>query len=93
MGISPRQYADAHRQARLKTALKTDTTATQALYDAGYTATSLYTHADAILGMTPVRYQQGGTMATIHYTITPCDLGDASSGDDPTGDMSHQFGR
>ena len=40
VGISPRQYADAYRQNRLRNLLRENGTVTDALYQAGYTASS-----------------------------------------------------
>jgi AraC family transcriptional regulator of adaptative response/methylated-DNA-[protein]-cysteine methyltransferase len=74
VGISPRQYADNYRQARLKTALKAGISATDAIFDAGYTASSQVYSGD-ILGMTPITYRTGGEAITITYTIVPCSLG------------------
>ncbi len=76
VGVSPRQYADAYRQGRLKNALKNGANATDAVYDAGYTASSqVYNQADNILGMTPIHYRNGGDSITITYSIIPCELG------------------
>lgn len=76
VGVSPRKYADAQRQKRLKTQLKESTTVTEALYAAGYGASSrLYAQSHETLGMTPIHYRKGGIMATIVYTITPCEFG------------------
>ncbi|NDJ61146.1 MAG: bifunctional DNA-binding transcriptional regulator/O6-methylguanine-DNA methyltransferase Ada [Chloroflexi bacterium] len=76
VGISPRQYADAQRQARLKSALHGETRVTDALYAAGYeTSSSLYEHVDDVLGMTPVIYRERGKTMNIHYTIAASRLG------------------
>lgn len=76
VGISPRQYADSYRQGRLKSALKTGATATDAVYDAGYsTSSQVYEHTHQLLGMTPIHYRNGGEALTITYTIVGCSLG------------------
>jgi AraC family transcriptional regulator of adaptative response/methylated-DNA-[protein]-cysteine methyltransferase len=76
VGVSPRQYADAYRQGRLKNALKNGANATDAVYDAGYsTSSQVYEHTDAVLGMTPIHYREGADAITITYTIVPCQLG------------------
>lgn len=74
VGISPRQYADSYRQGRLKTALKNGISATDAVYDAGYSASSQVYSGD-VLGMTPITYRAGGEAITITYTIMSCSLG------------------
>jgi AraC family transcriptional regulator, regulatory protein of adaptative response / methylated-DNA-[protein]-cysteine methyltransferase len=76
MGITPRQYADAIRVARLKSNLRKGTDVTTALYETGYGSPSrLYEKSDAQLGMTPATYRQGGREMHISYTITDCALG------------------
>src|ERR1700676_3845438 len=76
MGITPRQYADAIRVARLKSNLRKGTDVTTALYETGYGSPSrLYEKSDAQLGMTPATYRQGGQGMQISYTITDCSLG------------------
>jgi AraC family transcriptional regulator of adaptative response/methylated-DNA-[protein]-cysteine methyltransferase len=76
MGITPRQYADACRLARLKTRLKESRTVTTALYEAGYGSSSrLYERASSQLGMTPGTYRRGGRATQIRYTLAACPLG------------------
>src|SRR5947209_13326100 len=54
VGVSPRQYADAHRLGRLKERLRKGDDVTTALYEAGYGSSSrLYERAASQLGMTP----------------------------------------
>ena len=76
LGITPRQYADAIRVARLKSELRKETNVTTALYEAGYGSTSrLYERSNAQLGMTPATYRRGGRGMNISYTIANCALG------------------
>lgn len=76
MGISPRQYADALRVARLKANLGEETDVTTALHEAGYgSASRLYEQSDAQLGMTPGTYRRGGDGMRIGYTIANSELG------------------
>ena len=76
IGVSPRQYADAQRQSRLKNELKQTDTVTDALYEAGYgTMSSFYDQTDTILGMKPVTYRDRGKAMNIIYTVAPCRLG------------------
>jgi AraC family transcriptional regulator of adaptative response/methylated-DNA-[protein]-cysteine methyltransferase len=76
MGISPRQYADAHRMRHLKGRLKKGDDVTTALYDAGFGSSSrLYERAPAHLGMTPATYRLGGKGMDIQYTIADSPLG------------------
>jgi AraC family transcriptional regulator of adaptative response/methylated-DNA-[protein]-cysteine methyltransferase len=76
MGITPRQYADAIRVARLKSHLRKGTNVTTALYETGYgSASRLYEKSDAQLGMTPATYRRGGRGMQISYAIADCSLG------------------
>ena len=80
MGITPRQYADARRLARLKKTLKEKNNVTEAMYEAGYgSSRSLYERAPSVLGMTPATYRRGGEGARISYTIVKCPSGPAGS--------------
>jgi len=76
MGITPRQYADAVRVARLKSDLGKGANVTSALYEAGYgSASRLYDHSDTQLGMTPATYRRGGRGMQISYTICESTMG------------------
>lgn len=76
MGITPKQYADAHRMERFKGELRKGEAVTSALYGAGYGSSSrLYERADTQLGMTPAVYRKGGAGMQITYTVVPCSLG------------------
>jgi len=76
VGVSPRQYADTHRQQRLKATIKEAETILDAAYQAGYnTSSTLYAQAEDILGMKPSTYQRGGEAVTVIYSIVPCRLG------------------
>ena len=76
VGISPRAYADARRQDRLKAHLKSADTVTEAVYAAGYaSSSSAYTRTPDFLGMTPVHYRSGGEALQIGFATAPCRLG------------------
>ncbi|HXP30263.1 MAG TPA: bifunctional DNA-binding transcriptional regulator/O6-methylguanine-DNA methyltransferase Ada [Stellaceae bacterium] len=76
LGISPREYADAQRLARVKARLKEGNGVADALYAAGYGSSSrLYERADAQLGMTPATYRKAGAGAEIRYAISASPLG------------------
>jgi AraC family transcriptional regulator of adaptative response/methylated-DNA-[protein]-cysteine methyltransferase len=76
VGVSPRQFADACRLARLKTGLKGGESVTTAMFAAGYGSSSrLYEKAAGQLGMTPGEYRKGGSRATVRYATAKCDLG------------------
>ena len=76
LGITPRQFTDAHRMEQLKSKLRKGEKVTTAMYDAGFGSSSrLYERAPGQMGMTPASYRRGGEGMTIRYTIAPCSLG------------------
>jgi AraC family transcriptional regulator of adaptative response/methylated-DNA-[protein]-cysteine methyltransferase len=59
-GLTPKDYAAAHRAKRIRTELGRSATVTDAIYDAGYSSNSrFYEKSDEVLGMTPSRYRAG----------------------------------
>jgi AraC family transcriptional regulator of adaptative response/methylated-DNA-[protein]-cysteine methyltransferase len=76
VGVSPREYAEACRMARIRAALADDDDIAGAVYDAGYGSGSrLYAQADAHLGMTPATYRRGGRGIEMLYTMVDSPLG------------------
>lgn len=76
MGITPRQYAESRRLSQFKSKVKTGSSVTDAMYDAGYgSSRGLYEKSSARLGMTPATYGRGGRGMRIIYTIAKCSLG------------------
>ena len=76
-GVTPKAYAQAHRAKALREALsQPDARVTDAMYAAGFNASSrLYEHSDALLGMTPRQYRDGGSNARIAFALGQCSLG------------------
>ncbi|GAB1408668.1 hypothetical protein MASR1M8_25870 [Thermomonas brevis] len=76
-GVTPKAYAQAHRAKALREALaQPDARVTDAMYAAGFNASSrLYAHSDALLGMTPSQYRDGGADARIAFALGQCSLG------------------
>ena len=75
-GVTPKAYADAHRQRRVDAGLRGGNAVTTALYDAGFnSAGRFYAAAPAMLGMTPTRYRAGGAGETIPYAFGRSSLG------------------
>ncbi|HVF55643.1 MAG TPA: bifunctional DNA-binding transcriptional regulator/O6-methylguanine-DNA methyltransferase Ada [Pyrinomonadaceae bacterium] len=75
-GITPRQYAAAHRLKQFKLKIKEGADVAGAIYDAGYGSSSrLYEKSSQQLGMTPATYRRGGKDMSINYTIVDCRLG------------------
>ena len=75
VGVSPKAYGVAHRQRRLREALRTSSRVTDAIYDAGYSANSVAYRDSALLGMAPRQINKGGANETIHYCVTRSSLG------------------
>lgn len=76
LGITPKEYADAHRVARFKRELKRRKQVSPALYEAGYGSTSrVYERTHAQLGMTPATYARGGVGIDIVFVTVPTALG------------------
>ncbi|MGE0114752.1 MAG: bifunctional DNA-binding transcriptional regulator/O6-methylguanine-DNA methyltransferase Ada [Steroidobacteraceae bacterium] len=75
-GLTPRQYALAQRQQRLRQALDGGSNITTAILDAGYQSNSrFYEKAHAVLGMNASRYRAGGVQLDIRFAIGECSLG------------------
>lgn len=75
-GVSPRRYAAAVRERRLRADLRAGASVTAATYASGFGSGSrVYEMAAATLGMTPGRYRAGAEGATIVYAIVPSALG------------------
>ncbi len=91
-GLSPKQYALARREARLKLELKAGKSVTTALYDAGYgSSVALYARPDA-LGMTPTAYRRGGKGQKITFARFETSLGDMLIAKAEVGLVALRFG-
>ena len=76
IGISPREYQEAVRVLRLKTALRGGETVTEATATAGFGSSSrLHAAAARRLGMSPSAYRAGGAAETLYYACRPTALG------------------
>ena len=76
-GLTPRAYAQAQRGKALRDALaRPGTRVVDAAFDAGFNASSrFYDSADALLGMKPAQYRDGGADARIMFAIAQSALG------------------
>jgi AraC family transcriptional regulator of adaptative response/methylated-DNA-[protein]-cysteine methyltransferase len=75
-GLTPKAYAAAHRAERVRDGLRAGGTVTEAVYDAGYGSSSrFYEESDAVLGMKPKAYKEGGAASTIRFAVGECSLG------------------
>lgn len=75
-GVTPKDYAVAHRAGRVRDRLANSATVTEAIFDAGYNSNSrFYEKSDSMLGMTPSDYRAGGINAEIRFAVGECSLG------------------
>ena len=76
IGVTPRQYVEAIRMQTLKENLRDVESVTDAIYEAGFGASSrVYDGVDTRLGMTPKQYRDGGANVEISYTTAVTPLG------------------
>ncbi len=75
-GVSPRQYAAAHRTRRVRDGLAQRGTVTEAIYGAGFNSSGrFYASASGALGMTPTRFRAGGAGMSMRFAVGQCWLG------------------
>ena len=75
-GLTPKAYADAHRDRRVRDALGRTRTVTEAIYDAGFGSNGrFYARSSAMLGMKPSQYRAGGSDIEIRFAVGECSLG------------------
>ena len=75
-GLSPKDYAAAHRAKRVRRELDRSETVTEAIYDAGYNSNGrFYGESNEVLGMTPTTYRAGAPNTEIRFAIGECSLG------------------
>jgi AraC family transcriptional regulator of adaptative response/methylated-DNA-[protein]-cysteine methyltransferase len=93
VGVTPKQYIEAHRVGKLKKELRHAKDVTAAVYQAGFGSSSrVYERADSRLGMTPKQYRQGGAGVSITYAPIASPLGLAMMGATDRGVCFVQFG-
>ncbi len=92
-GVSPREYQDASRLARLKGGLRQGEDVTGAIFSAGYGSTSrVYGHPARNLGMTPAAYRAGGRGERIRFACRESALGPLMMAATDRGVCFAQFG-
>jgi AraC family transcriptional regulator of adaptative response/methylated-DNA-[protein]-cysteine methyltransferase len=75
-GLTPKEYAVAHREKRVRNMIAISDTVTEAIYDAGYNSNGrFYETSDRVLGMTPSNYRAGGARTDICFAVGECSLG------------------
>ncbi|MEJ1976028.1 MAG: bifunctional DNA-binding transcriptional regulator/O6-methylguanine-DNA methyltransferase Ada [Acetobacteraceae bacterium] len=92
-GLTPKDYAAAHRTRKVRDQLSRSQTVTEAIYDAGFNANSrFYETSDAMLGMTPTDYRAGGANTEIRFAIGECSLGSILVAESAKGICAIQMG-
>ena len=75
-GVTPAAYARGLKATRVAAALKAESSVTNAIYEAGYSAPSRFYEGGAKrLGMTPSAWRKGGAGVTVRWTIADTSLG------------------
>lgn len=75
-GVTPNDYAAAHRSQRLRSSLEKSGTVTDAIYEAGFNSSGrFYESTNTVLGMTPSQFRAGGADTEIFFAIAECSLG------------------
>lgn len=76
LGITPKQYQQAHRMEHFRNHLTNGASVTEAIYSAGFGSSSrLYESAEEQLGMTPKELRGGAKEVNIRFTIAASPLG------------------
>jgi AraC family transcriptional regulator of adaptative response/methylated-DNA-[protein]-cysteine methyltransferase len=76
-GLTPKDYAAAHRAARVRQGLADGASVTVAIYDAGFNSSGrFYERSGEQLGMTPGAYRRGGSGERIRFAVAHCWLGE-----------------
>ena len=75
-GLTPKEYAEAHRSERVRVTLERSDTVTEAIYKAGFNSSGrFYKTSNEVLGMSPSTFRAGGTDTDIFFAIGECSLG------------------
>jgi AraC family transcriptional regulator, regulatory protein of adaptative response / methylated-DNA-[protein]-cysteine methyltransferase len=76
LGVTPKAYARAHRNNRMRRELSQSATVTEAIYGAGFGSNGrFYAASSEVLGMTPSQFRAGGPNAEIKFAIGESSLG------------------
>jgi AraC family transcriptional regulator, regulatory protein of adaptative response / methylated-DNA-[protein]-cysteine methyltransferase len=75
-GLTPKDYAAAHRAEKVRRGLVPGNSVTQAIYDAGFNSSGrFYEKSTDMLGMTPTQYRAGGASEEIKFAVGQTSLG------------------
>jgi len=75
-GLTPKDYAAAHRATKVREGLASGNSITEAIYDAGFNSSGrFYEKSTGMLGMTPSQYRAGGANEEIRFAVGETSLG------------------
>ncbi len=75
-GVTPKAYADACRDRKVRDGLTSKQSVTDVIYAAGFNSSGrFYANATESLGMKPKKLRAGGTGENIRFAIAECSLG------------------
>jgi AraC family transcriptional regulator of adaptative response/methylated-DNA-[protein]-cysteine methyltransferase len=75
-GLTPKDYAAAHRAAKVRQGLESGNSVTGSIYDAGFNSSGrFYEKSTDMLGMTPSKYKSGGVNEDIKFAVGQTSLG------------------
>ena len=75
-GLTPKDYAEAHRASRVRDGLAAGHSVTEAIYNAGFNSSGrFYEKSRDMLGMTPAQYRAGGANEDIRFAVGQSSLG------------------
>jgi AraC family transcriptional regulator of adaptative response/methylated-DNA-[protein]-cysteine methyltransferase len=75
-GLTPKDYAVAHRAKKVREGLASGNSVTEAMYDAGFSSSGrFYEKSTDLLGMTPSQYRAGGLNEEIRFAVGDTSLG------------------
>ena len=76
LGMTPKSYAVAGRNRRMRESLGRSGSVTEAIYDAGFNSNGcFYANSSEVLGMTPTDFRSGASGHDIRYAIGQSSLG------------------
>lgn len=76
VGITPKAYAAAHRQKRVRDSLQGSSSVTEAIHKSGFNSSGrFYANSSDLLGMTPSSFRAGGANAEMRFAVGQCSLG------------------
>ena len=75
-GVTPKGYADACRDRKVRDGLASKRSVTEAIFDAGFNSGSrFYAKSTETLGMKPKQLRAGGKDENIRFAVAECSLG------------------